>query len=191
MAEDRNRKVAPVKDSIHQGLAEALRDHATLAQGLRRRRSEWRQTAVIHGDVRWDNAIVESGGGRERIVLVDWEFLDRGEAGWDVAGALADAVSFEAMAAYDETEARAPTVSAEQLAALRGAVGPFVDTWAQAYRAAAPPESGEADLQAGLRLLPARVLGIAFLHAAWGQEAGLGSALWLAAVATALMEEQA
>ena len=81
------------------GLADAVRSDEALRDGMARLRRAWRRDAVIHGDVRFDNALVEHEppSGRLRAVLVDWEHLDRGDPGWDVAGALADAIAVEAV----------------------------------------------------------------------------------------------
>jgi Phosphotransferase enzyme family len=182
---------APVVENAGAGqLAELLRPHPLLVEGLARLKEGWRTNDVVHGDIRWDNAVVEPdpGTGRDRVILVDWEYLDGGDFGWDVAGALADAVAFEttdALSAEEETF-RLPTSG--ELSGLRSAVSRSLRTFGCAYR----EELGEpaaADLNAGIRFLPARVLQIGFLHAAWGLEAGLPSALALAGVAAALFED--
>ena len=173
------------------GLADAVRGVPELAEGLRRLRRAWRREAVVHGDVRWDNALVEHdpATARERVVLVDWEFLDIGEAGWDVAGALADLVVLEAVSAGDAPAAaeyrRLPPPA---LARLDSAVSASFDAFVSAYLETAPAAVAAADLDGGLRLLPARVLQIAFLHAAWGPSADLSSAIGLVGVAGALFD---
>ncbi|HZO50709.1 MAG TPA: aminoglycoside phosphotransferase family protein [Gaiellaceae bacterium] len=173
-------------------LAAVLRREPVLADGLAGLRAGWRRDAIVHGDVRWDNALVDEDerSGRERVVLVDWEFLGVGDAGWDVAGALADVI---ALAAAPEPAAPGPNgyrpAPAGELVRLSRQVAEPVEAFRSAYRAAAPTELAEADLEAGVRLLPARVLQIAFLHAAWGLEEGLGSALQLAGVAGAMLGE--
>jgi hypothetical protein len=172
-------------------LADAIRAEPILSEGLRRLRAAWRQASVMHGDVRWDNAIVDrQPSGQERVVLVDWELLDLGEAGWDVAGALADAVVHEAVSsAGADAVGQFDPMPASDLARLSSAVAGLFDAFADAYRSSAPPAVGELDLSDGLRLLPARVLQIGFLHAAWSDSAELGSALHLAGVAAALFQQ--
>ncbi len=172
-------------------LADVLRREPVLADGLARLRAGWRRDAVVHGDVRWDNALLDADGrtGCERVVLVDWEFLDVGDAGWDVAGALADVIALAAVPAAPPGPAVYRPAPAGELVRLSRAVAEPVEAFCSAYRAAAPADVAEADLEAGVRLLPARVLQIAFLHAAWGLTEGLASALQLAGVAGAMLEE--
>lgn len=173
------------------GLADAVRPDDALREGMARLRREWQRDAVIHGDVRFDNALVEHEppSGRLRAVLVDWEHLDRGDPGWDVAGALADAVAVEAVP-VDGPPAGAGyrRASAEELARLAPASRRAVHAFAGGYRESAPPETADADLRAGLGLLPARLLNIAFLHAAWSVTDDVSSALALAGVAAGLFE---
>jgi Ser/Thr protein kinase RdoA (MazF antagonist) len=174
-------------------LAEAVHADDGLREGLARLRARWRQDAVVHGDVRWDNALVERdrASGREHVVLVDWELLSRGDAGWDVAGALADAVALEAVSPVDAppTEVAYRRASGEELARVSSAFGTSLRAFAEGYRAAAPSETAEDDLEAGLRLIPARVLNIAFLNAAWDAALGLSSGLALAGIAGGLLAE--
>lgn len=158
---------------------------------MTRLRGAWRRDAIVHGDVRFDNTLVEHEppSGRVRAVLVDWEHLDRGDPGWDIAGALADAVAVDAVpvgappggAAYRRA-------SADELARLAPACRRALHALAEGYRESAPPESADPDLRAGVELLPARLLNIAFLHAAWNADLDLSSALALAGVAAALCE---
>lgn len=173
------------------GLADAVRADGVLRDGLRALHRSWRRDAVIHGDVRFDNALIEheTPSGRPHAVLVDWEHLDRGDPGWDVAGALADAVAVEVAPANVPPPGtgyrRARPV---ELAHVAPAGRRALQAFAGGYRETAPPETADADLRAGLALLPARVLNIAFLHAAWNIDRDLSSALTLAGVAAGLFE---
>ncbi len=173
------------------GLADAVRADEALRDGMVRLRRAWRRDAVIHGDVRFDNALVEheAPSGRLRAVLVDWEHLDRGDPGWDVAGALADAIAVEAVPVDGVPEgAGYRRASPEELARLAPVGRRAIRAFVEGYREAAPPETVDADLRAGLELLPARLLNIAFLHAAWSAALDLSSALALAGVAAGLFE---
>ena len=173
------------------GLADAVRSDRVLREGLARLRRDWRRDAIIHGDVRFDNVLVEHEppSGRLRAVLVDWEHLDRGDPGWDVAGALADAVAIEAVPVDAPPEdAGYRRASPTELARLAPACRRAVHAFAEGYREAAPPEAVEADLRAGLALLPARLLNIAFLHAAWSVTLDLSSAFALTGIAAGLLE---
>jgi Ser/Thr protein kinase RdoA (MazF antagonist) len=182
---------APVQENAGASqLAETLRARPALTDGLDRLRSEWRRDGLIHGDLRWDNAVVEPdpSTGWERVILVDWEFIDVGDFGWDMAGAMADAVAFEAASgAPAEPLFQLPT--AEDLAALRSALAGTLESFATAYRKDVPEPGATCDLEDGARFLPARVLQIGFLHAAWGLDPGMPSALTLAGLAETLFEE--
>jgi hypothetical protein len=53
-------------------------------------RVEWQTTSLIHGDMKWDNCIVEKpadSGSSFTLRVVDWELADIGDAAWD-AGAI-------------------------------------------------------------------------------------------------------
>jgi aminoglycoside phosphotransferase (APT) family kinase protein len=70
-------------------LIELVRQHAGFAEALSQLRTGWRQEALIHGDLKWDNCLVswpdgEGAGAAPRIVFVDWELADLGDPGWDV-----------------------------------------------------------------------------------------------------------
>jgi hypothetical protein len=106
-----------------------------------------------------------------------------------VAGALADAVAVEAVPVDAPSAGGAyRRASAEELARLAPACRRALQALAEGYREAAPPELADADLRAGLELLPARLLNIAFLHAAWNADLDLSAALTLAGVAAGLVE---
>lgn len=45
----------------------------------------WRREQLIHGDIKWDNCLVN---GSNRLFLVDWETADIGDAAWDVGAVL-------------------------------------------------------------------------------------------------------
>jgi hypothetical protein len=45
----------------------------------------WRPSAIIHGDLRFDNCLVTVRGADATITLVDWEQAGWGDPAWDVA----------------------------------------------------------------------------------------------------------
>ncbi|QGZ58629.1 phosphotransferase [Paraburkholderia acidiphila] len=47
-------------------------------------RSQWRIDSLIHGDIKWDNCMLYESDGTRKIVIVDWELADQGDAAWDV-----------------------------------------------------------------------------------------------------------
>lgn len=48
-------------------------------------RSEWRNDALVHGDMKWDNFLVRMKGDQCKVFIVDWELVDLGDAAWDIA----------------------------------------------------------------------------------------------------------
>lgn len=135
-----------------------------LATTLDEAAAAWRPTALIHGDIRWDNALLAEGGGE--VTLVDWEFADHGDAGWDVASAAVEAMVAVFVdggcAGIDEV--------------LRSVAG-HVDAVITGYREARC-EGAEEAVASAARLAPVRLLLAAFQHAAWipftGVETGAG-----------------
>lgn len=65
-------------------------------------RSDWRFESLLHGDLKWDNCVVENGpndlnganGKEPAIKIVDWELADWGDACWDVGAILQAYLSF-------------------------------------------------------------------------------------------------
>lgn len=142
-----------------------LRDHLradeVLVAALASASRAWGGDTLLHGDVRWDNALVETIDDRDRVVLVDWEFVDRGDPAWDVAGGLADAFI---------DLVRTSDVDTDDVAAATAAVGPYAQRFLSGYASVA---GGPAPFDTVL--LAARIVQAAFQHVAWqrtGAEAG-------------------
>lgn len=60
-------------------------------------RKQWRQTAVIHGDMKWDNCVVSPSSNSRLpifIKLVDWEAFGLGDPGWDIGSIFHSYLSF-------------------------------------------------------------------------------------------------
>lgn len=68
---------------------------AGFPEALDRLREEWLPTALIHGDVKWDNCLRTVGtDGDERVRLIDWESASLGDPAWDIGSALSQYLSF-------------------------------------------------------------------------------------------------
>ncbi len=53
-------------------------------------RAQWQRNSLIHGDMKWDNCLVEAPTSQSdplKLKILDWELADLGDACWDV-GAL-------------------------------------------------------------------------------------------------------
>lgn len=60
-----------------------------LAPALREGAAALRPTCLVHGDVKWDNTVLDPGP-PARVLLFDWELSGSGDPAWDVGSALAD-----------------------------------------------------------------------------------------------------
>lgn len=71
-------------------LVRMLQSSPRLRAALAELRAEWRSDTFLHHDLKWDNCLmVPAGvsGRRTRLMLVDWEFGDLGDAAWDTGSA--------------------------------------------------------------------------------------------------------
>jgi aminoglycoside phosphotransferase (APT) family kinase protein len=137
-----------------------------LCDALDRLRGGWQRTAVIHGDLRWENCVVLPGRGSaaSAVQLVDWEFARIGDPDWDVGSMLANYLSTWLLSIPTVGDgADMPAVvplAALPIERMQPAVGTF---WA-AYAAAtklAPAESGSRLLRA-VRYAGARLVQTAY-----------------------------
>ena len=62
-------------------LSAAIRQSPSLQLRLSELRPLWRYDSLIHGDMKWDNCLVQDS----RMTIVDWELADIGDGAWDVA----------------------------------------------------------------------------------------------------------
>lgn len=66
-----------------------IRGNNELMEMLTALKSEWQQTSLIHGDIKWTNFITpKTATDASQVKLVDWEIADIGDPWWDVAGFL-------------------------------------------------------------------------------------------------------
>jgi thiamine kinase-like enzyme len=66
-------------------LVEKYPDFSKLLDALR---VEWQATALIHGDIKWDNCLLDANAGSNSeaaLKIIDWELADWGDPCWDVA----------------------------------------------------------------------------------------------------------
>jgi Ser/Thr protein kinase RdoA (MazF antagonist) len=66
-----------------------------LSGRLDRLAGEWRRDTVIHGDIKFDNILIQTDRSQSqtyaaRLWIVDWEMVQFGDAAWDLAGAFQD-----------------------------------------------------------------------------------------------------
>jgi hypothetical protein len=140
-------------------------DLAPLLDELRR---DWRATALIHHDVKWDNIIVLPAGPKRsgpRIRLVDWELAGVGDPCWDAGGALSAYLSCWLLSipiTGDEPPDRYLELARYPLAKMQGALRAF---W-RSYSAGMGLKGAEASawLLRTVRYGAARLLQTAYEH---------------------------
>jgi len=74
-----------------------LASSPSIRDGFRRARSRWKAYALVHGDLRWANVLVDADEEHSRVLLVDWELACLGDPSWDLGSALADLVMLLAL----------------------------------------------------------------------------------------------
>lgn len=67
-------------------LLEAVRETDVFHPALDALSAGWRTDSFIHGDLRWDNVLVNSYADPIELKLIDWEMAGFGDALWDVGG---------------------------------------------------------------------------------------------------------
>jgi Phosphotransferase enzyme family len=79
----------PVGGAIAQ-LQSLLRRYPELADRIETLRNSWQIECLIHGDIRFDNCLIEyeEGVPKPKLKIVDWELTDLGDPCWDIAGIL-------------------------------------------------------------------------------------------------------
>jgi Phosphotransferase enzyme family len=141
-------------------VADELLVHGKIRRELRQRFSALSEvlqpSCLVHGDLKWDNCLVE---GRDGVRVIDWEMAAVGDPAWDVAGILQDHLVFGRATA-------SPVQPADLRAQVREAGAELLST----YLAAAdlPDCAGFSDRAA--RLTGARLVQSALEHAAAGAD---------------------
>jgi hypothetical protein len=143
-----------------------VRADPALLAALDRLRQGWSRTALIHGDLKWDNCLVHANGGGPAVKIIDWELADLGDPLWD-AGALLQAsllhwiwsMPLDEPLPAEELVARARF----PLATLRPALRAFWESYLSARGIAAAEARGLLELAAGYAA--ARMIQTAFEYA--------------------------
>ncbi|MCS7466665.1 T3SS effector HopA1 family protein [Stieleria sp. ICT_E10.1] len=73
--------------AAYAAIVRTIRHDTPLFEELQRNQTLWRDVSIIHGDLKWDNVMVEPDSD-SRVTLVDWELAASGDPAWDVAGVL-------------------------------------------------------------------------------------------------------
>jgi hypothetical protein len=149
----------PVADEllVHGKIRRELRHHLTeLAEALA-------PSCLVHGDLKWDNCLIEGTAG---VRVIDWETAAVGDPAWDVAGILQDhLVLWRAMAS--------PTDPAALPERAREGAADFLSS----YLAAAQVADRAGFTERAVRLTGARLVQSALEHAAAGPDQRLARLL--------------
>jgi aminoglycoside phosphotransferase len=121
---------------IHQ-----LQSEQGLAERIDLARHDWRPLTVIHGDMKFDNIVVqtERNSGHdtsERVWIVDWEMAQIGDPGWDLAGVFQDFLVLWIRSMPTAHERAAEVLISQAAVPLAALRGPLLAFW-NAYRASA------------------------------------------------------
>lgn len=73
-----------------------VQQYPEFQQNLQALRGQWQFSNLVHGDLKWDNCIVQTkkGNGELQLKIVDWELADWGDPCWDVGAILQAYLSF-------------------------------------------------------------------------------------------------
>ncbi|MCC6262368.1 MAG: aminoglycoside phosphotransferase family protein [Bryobacterales bacterium] len=95
-----------------------------------RTRAQWRPGRLVHGDLRWANAIFEAAHSPPRVWLVDWELATSGDPAWDVGSVIADVAASNAFENRDPADwKRMLALCWPFLAAYHRAIRPTPQEW--------------------------------------------------------------
>jgi Ser/Thr protein kinase RdoA (MazF antagonist) len=88
-------KMLAILSAANYQVLKILQSEEGLSERLDRLSQEWRPDVVIHGDMKFDNVLIQANddgkpGTSVRTWIVDWEMVQIGDPAWDLAGALQD-----------------------------------------------------------------------------------------------------
>ena len=102
----------------------------TFQAAFRQARFEWQPIGLVHGDLRWANALLDEQSDSVKIWLVDWELACLGDPAWDIASMLADVVATAALAQGNAPPADDPmALSISMLEGYRAAARLALASW--------------------------------------------------------------
>jgi len=143
-----------------------LQERPRIAAQLDGLRSAWAAGALVHGDLKWANLLVEveSPGGRPiGLKLIDWELARLGDPAWDIGSVFQSYLSHSVLA-LPLPEDATPEIAAQAFAACLPAVhrhiGIFWTAYIQAVRLS--PGGAQSLLDRSTGYCAARLLQSAF-----------------------------
>jgi len=143
-------------------LTDLLLEAHGLAAHLAAIREDWQRDTLIHTDMKWENCLLaprKAAPEQQRLLVIDWELADIGDAAWDAAGILQAYVNFwiGSMSANGGTSPDALLANAAlPIDDVQAAISSFWDGYVQ--RSAAYRPVTDAFLDRCVRMMAARML---------------------------------
>lgn len=69
----------------NQQLLSILQQDEVITSGLSQLRDDWRAESLMHGDLKWNNVLIQEADSQPDWYVIDWEMVDRGDPLWDLA----------------------------------------------------------------------------------------------------------
>jgi hypothetical protein len=150
----------PPDSPPHRQLQRIVREDSELSEGLAALRDDWRTEALVHGDLKWENVLVDPDD-PTRVWLVDWEMSGFGDPAWDVGGLL-HAFLRHWIGLLPEHSLASGATAADLLALAR--MRPSIAATWSAYVAVLPSDDPDDLMARATRMCAARLLQTAFEH---------------------------
>jgi hypothetical protein len=114
-------------------LIDILWQYSEFPSALAAIKADWKYSALIHGDIKWENMMVcrKSEEAPLELKIIDWEIADIGDECWDVGGVLQAYLSFWIFS-LPLTEATGPTTSPFDTEGIKPAMAAFWTSYAAA-----------------------------------------------------------
>ena len=125
-------------------------------------RQQWQRDCLIHGDMKWDNCIVEASAGPAqplKLRLVDWELADLGDAAWDVGAILQAYLAFWILSInlpVGVPPAESLHLAQYRIESMQPAIARFWETYREARGWTGP--TAEAGLERSVKYAAARMI---------------------------------
>lgn len=123
-------------------MLEIVRRYPNFPIALEKLRTGWRPTALIHGDMKFENCVVSdtNGNGKPVLKVVDWEIADIGDPKWDAGSILQSFLTFWifSMAATGADPMEYADKAQFPLEKMRPAMRAFWNTYAHTVGATGP-----------------------------------------------------
>jgi thiamine kinase-like enzyme len=149
-------------------LLKIVQEDLHFSQALEATRGQWQPTGLIHGDIKWDNFIINSRNGSNAQVslkLVDWELANSGDPCWDAGAVLQAYLStwiFSMRAGVNTGLEQLVDTAQCRLADIQPAIQTFWNTYV--HRLQVTRETAAELLERSLKYGAARMIQTAYEH---------------------------